>query len=194
MAVERRQSDYMTWDLPNPLPDDGYPRLTMEGYEILREGLNGNFDRWCASIGNHSRSIGHDKCRCLTITCDPKSMHFQITLWFGKFPTLEYRSIAPTIEFNKVDTRRYNVAEGELPPEGIIELKNTKDGFFTTGIPILLDDYGMNARKRVFYKCFEKKSDLENEDEEYEDEECCATVKPVEPVKSKVKPLDAWFA
>ena len=196
--MKARQSDYMTWNLPNPLPNDGYPRITYEGYEILREGLNGNFDRWCDSIGNHPLAIGHDKCRNIYISCCPEKRHFQINIWFGqKSPMVEYSPIAPTIEFDTIDTLRReaidNIKPKELPPKDRIMLKNSKDGFFTTGIMILLDDYGVNAKKRTYYKCFESKAAFEDdEDEEYEDEECTC-IKPTEPAKQKVKSLECWL-
>lgn len=186
-----RQSDYMTWDLPNPLPNDGYPRMTTEGFEILKEGLReGNFDRWCDSIGNHSRSIGHDKCRNLYISCDPKTNHFQCTIWFGQSPpTIEYMPIAPTYEFNIIDTRRgmaLPTGYQELPPEGYFALRNSKDDWFTTSVMILLNDYGMDARRRTYYKTSTVQSDIEDDDDDTE--ECAQATAPV-----KVRSLEAWL-
>ena len=185
-----RESDYMTCYKPNPLPNDGYPRMTMECYEILKEGLReGNFDRWCDSIGNHPLSLGFDKSRNIDITCDPKRNHFQCKVWFGTAsPTVEYMPIAPNIEF---DTRRRTTASGELPPEKYFVLRNSKDSYSTTGIFILLDDYGMDAKKRIFYKCSTRASDLEGD----EDEDCeeCEAVQTVQRKPANVSSLEAWL-
>lgn len=190
-----RESDYMTTYFTNPLPNDGYPRMTMECYEILKEGVReGRFDRWCDSIGNHSRSLGFDMSRNIHITADPKTNHFQCTIWFGTAsPMIEYTPIAPTIEFDTIDTRRGMASDSgvaELPPEGYFVLRNSKDRWFTTGIYILLDDYGMNAKKRVFYKCSTRASDLEG-DEEYED----ISIEDLQPKTEpkKLTTLEAWL-
>lgn len=164
-----RMSDFMLKEeYPNPLPNDGFPRMTKEALGILKEGLEGNFDQWTGQIGNHPLHLPSFMCRNVSISCAPDIPHFQATYWHGRtFPLVDGYSLAPTIEFDKLDI---SYSWDELI---YVKLKNSKDSHFTTGVPVLIDDFGIDKKRTIY---------------EEEVEECPTYSEPV-----KVRSLESFL-
>lgn len=138
----------LAYDKINPLPADGFPRITSEGLRILKEGLEGDFTNWAYFNGNHTQEIPADMIHNAGISADPETRHYQIKIWHGlTCPQVDYLNLAPTIEFDKIEV---------WPPvddkKEYVIFKNSKEGFFTPSLIVLLDDYGQHSKNRTIYK------------------------------------------
>lgn len=121
-------------DIKNPLPEDGFVRITEEGAKILAEGLRGDFSRWAWGIGNHPiifPSWSH--ARNLRITAMDDRPHFQAQFWYGShFPqTKHYQVMAPSFTFDTLDFHE------EYDPRTSVTLGQSSDYWAHLGI--LLD-------------------------------------------------------
>ena len=139
--------------LENTLPADGLPRLSSEGYRILRNGLIGSFDEWDRQIGNHPLTLPADTTRNVKIDYDPEKNHFNVTFWYGQtFPVIEdCLSLAPTFCFDKIEEWPIPSVRKDEPLE-YIKLGQSYDVYPWDGVIILIDDYGTdNRHDRTLY-------------------------------------------
>lgn len=99
--TEKKTQYVMDYD-KSTLPADGFPRITSEGVEILKEGLRGDFSRWRWSIGNHPLEMPAEHVRNLIIRTMSDRPHFYAEFWFGpRFPvTKRNRVLAPYVVFD----------------------------------------------------------------------------------------------
>lgn len=130
---EDRKPQYWSIDSDgNPLPDNGFPRITSEALEILKEGLNGDFRRWKCGIGNHPYELPANQIRNITICATPEGDHFVAKPWTGMYypMTDKNTSAIPWYAFDEID---------EAYDQRIM-LKRSDDFWF--GLPVFLDSYG----------------------------------------------------
>lgn len=138
----------------NPLPADGLPRITSEGYRILRNGLNGYLDEWAEQIGNHPLTLPNDLTRNLNIAYDPEKNHFTIEFWYGqKAPLIDdCLVLTPTFYFDKIEEWPIKSLRGNEPLE-YIKIGQSNDVYPWDGVIILIDDYGTdNRHDRTLYQ------------------------------------------
>lgn len=118
----------------NTLPEDGFPRMTTEGAEILREGLNGDFARWRVAIGNHPYELPLTEVRNVMICATDTGDHFVAKWWTGHhYPkTTKSEIVMPWFVFDQID---------EAYRDGH-KIVLTRSDDYWAHLPILLDGYG----------------------------------------------------
>lgn len=123
----------------NPLPDDGFPRITSEGVKILIEGIRGDFSRWCWGIGNHPIELPARCVRNLTVRCMKDELHFIARFYYGThYPqTTKYQNLAPDFVFDKVDDMM------GYTDRTSIRLLQSAD--YWAGVSVLIDNLGKCA-------------------------------------------------
>lgn len=122
---------------PSPLPQDGLPRITAEGMEILLEGMRGDFHRWRWSIGNHPFQLPYEHARNILINAMKERPHFIARFWYGPdYPQVKYRVLTPAYSFDRVDT----LTIGEDPVESI-HLRQAAD--YWNHVPVQIGDYSI---------------------------------------------------
>lgn len=158
-------------DAKNPLPKDGLPRITREGIIILYEGLKGDFRRWRQGIGNHPLEMPLEHIRNITIHAEKNRPHFVARVWYGDFPVVKYRVLAPLVPFDTMDTgvTQYTPEDPETITLG------SSDCWLR--IPVAVDDNLLWDRTAL-------KTDEADEDEP---EDHCRANKP------RNGTLDAWM-
>ncbi len=119
------------------LPADGFPRITSEGVEILKEGLRGDFSRWEWGIGNHPMEMPSKYLRNLHIRAMDDRPHFYATFWYGPhFPSTKKNLVmTPWFCFDRLDDLVLEHADYKASH---ICLEQTAD--FWAHLPLLLDD------------------------------------------------------
>ncbi len=143
----KREYDYILAcenNHPNPLPKDGLPRITKDGYRILKDGMAGNLDEWAGSIGNHPLALPPNMCRNLCIRYDPDNQHFNVEFWYGQdYPRVDdYLCLAPCYTFDSLTE-----TEGEY-----IKLGQKLDKYAWDGVIILIEDFGTDRKhERTLY-------------------------------------------
>ena len=168
------------YDDRNPLPNDGLPRMTSEGIEILAEGLRGDFHRWRWGIGNHPLEMPVEHIRNLTIHCMKDEPHFMAAFWFGEYPIVNYRACTPWIPFDTLDRMHTQYHEG---PTTNIQLRSSADYWFY--IPVQIDsNYLWDEKARAKWA---RRAECEDEPDEDEPEDPC------EPEGPRNATLDAWM-
>ena len=172
------------------LPNDGIPRISTEGAEILIEGLHGDFSRWCWGIGNHPLEIPVRHVRNLHIRAMKDEPHFIASFYCGHdYPiTIKNQVLTPNFCFDQVDTMRIEPGRFEAsetdPYNHIawgdsIHLRQSAD--FWAYAPIMLDDNGILRTRGV----------IEETDEEDEGMEECPV--RIEHAPRATASLDAWM-
>ena len=137
----------------NPLPNDGLPRITLEGYRILKNGLIGSFDEWEKQIGNHPLTLPNGTCSNVKICCDPEKNHFALSVWYGQnYPVIDdCLALAPVFYFDKIEEWPIQSVRGSDKLE-YIKLGQSYDVYPWDGVIILIDDYGTdNRHDRTLY-------------------------------------------
>ena len=131
IPTDRRTQYYPEGE--NALPNDGFPRLTSEGLEILKEGLNGDFARWKVSIGNHPYELPYSEVRNFQVCATHEGDHFVAHCYTGlHYPQTTKNSVViPWYSFDKVDENY-----------GKEKVMLTRSDDFWFGLPILLGSYG----------------------------------------------------
>lgn len=121
------------------LPNDGFPRITSEGAEILCEGLTGDFSHWRWGIGNHPLEMPLEHLNNCCIRSTIEGDHFLAVVWTGlHYPlTTKSSSVAPSFSFDRVDMHDV------FSPRMNITL--CQKGDFWPRVSLLLDDNGVCA-------------------------------------------------
>lgn len=150
------------------LPNDGWPRITSDGIDILEEGLRGDFSRW-EHIGwmNHPKWLPGCTRNC-NITCDPKEMHFSVQFWYGRWPAIKEMSLAPNFSFNEVDRM-----EAYDPRPGYIVLRLRKGDTWDwySNVHVLVDDAYSDEKRKTDYSRGQPVEYVPDEDDENEEEQ-----------------------
>ena len=167
-----------------PLPRDGLPRITLEGIEILSEGLRGDFHRWRWGIGNHPLEMPLEHIRNLTIHCMKDEPHFMASFWFGEFPQVNYRVMTPWVPFDTLDRRITQYADKD--PE-TIHLAASQDWWMHISVQVG-DNFLWTPKERNRWTPTHEYDDEEDpEDDQEDDEPVCPGIRP------KNATLDAWM-
>ena len=165
------------------LPEDGLPRITTEGIQILIEGMHGDFSRWRWGIGNHPLEMPSEHIRNILIRADKDTPHFIAEHWTGDtFPSVKYKVLAPYYSFDQLDTMQSEFATD--PPENIV-LRQSHDWW--TRVSVCIDDKCLwTERERNRFKGTSGPADYDGEDDEDDGMvECCT--------QPKACTLDAWM-
>lgn len=173
---------------PNPLPNDGLPRITLEGLDILAEGLRGDFHRWRWGIGNHPLEMPVEHLRNMTIHCMKDEPHFIASFWFGTvYPVVGYRNMTPWVPFDTLDLQQSQYRE-EHPDT--VKLGDSEDWWAHISVQVgdayLWDD----KARRKWAKEDHRKPEEDEEDQEdtpEEEEPACPAIRP------RNTTLDAWM-
>lgn len=141
---------------PNPLPKDGVPRLTLDGYRILKAGMKGDFSEWAEQIGNHPLTLPPNVTRNLKISCDKENNHFKVSFWYGElYPIIDdCLCLGPSINFDIIQEWPLESHRGKDEKLEYIKLGQSSDCWgWVDGIIILIDDFGTDTRhERTLYR------------------------------------------
>lgn len=127
-----------TWSPCDPysaeLPADGFPRITGEGVEVLKEGMHGDFTRWAWGIGNHPMELPSKYLRNCHIRAMKDRPHFYIGFWYGlHYPqTKRNLVLTPWYCFDQLDLNE------SVTDRTTIALRQSSD--YWSHLSLLLDD------------------------------------------------------
>lgn len=140
------------------LPHDGFPRITLEGIRLLKQGMAGDFEGWLTIPANHPREIPAEEVSNCSISADPETMHFIVTAWHGmEYPKLHGIGMAPAVEFDKLDLK-----ESYTPlPDTIFLTSGRKPWGWRTGVSIAVESRGIGTADTTIYKSLAKQATLE---------------------------------
>lgn len=165
----------------NPLPNDGLPRITLEGLDILAEGLRGDFHRWRWGIGNHPLEMPLEHIRNMTIHSMKDEPHFIVSFWYGtEYPIVGYRNMTPWVPFDILDLQQ---TQYRIEHPDTISLRNSGDFWFHISVQVG-DAYLWDEKAR---RKWAKNTPREDDSDEDEPEDYC------EPERPKNGTLDAWM-
>ena len=132
---EDQRTQY-AWDYESQLPKDGLPRMTLEGIEILAEGLRGDFHRWRWGIGNHPLEMPQEHLRNITIHAMKDRPHFMAAFWFGTdYPIVNYRVCTPRAPFDTLDRM---ITKYHTEPPTSVHLRSSAD--YWQYVPVQIGD------------------------------------------------------